>query len=180
MDYYKTWKEIIFEPTKFFSEITKEKWYREPILFAAYTEAIYLASLIVLGSIVLLIMNAPPSYYLAMLGFFPIGLGLFIGLLYLWALVLHLFVLIFKGKEGFNQTFKVVSYSSAPSVFSGIPLISSAVPIYTIVLQVIGLQLQQKLTQGKSIAAVLLPTGIIFFLIFVIAFVIAILIPTTY
>ena len=183
MAYFKTWAKVMFEPMEFYTKLPKKIRYTEPTLFAIKTYALLLgvlyvlvlllglfflkiATVIVGNDLLAAVTGAGRGIFIliALLAF-PLLLLLAWGLLYVGAGIIHLFVLLFGGKEGFHETFKVYCYSIAPTLFSFIPVVNYVVAIYSIILQIIGIHKRQKLSIGKSIGAVLIPTAILFSLL---------------
>jgi hypothetical protein len=84
-------------------------------------------------------------------------------LLIFWLFVvsglLHLFLLIVRGvKNGFEATFRVVSYSVSPFVFLSIPFCGVLITvIWSMMLAIIGLRESHQTTGGKAAFAVLFP-----------------------
>lgn len=192
MKLFETWKEVMFNPLNFYEKLQKKIGFKEPSLFFLKVQAIVLGTIYVLGLIVLaffaliftLISEAAGSplfgaisgsvigiAVLIALLLYPILLLLSWGILFVSAGITHLFVLIFGGKQGYVETFKATAYSMAPQVFCIIPLVNWAAMIYIFVLQVIGIKHRQKLSWGKSVAAVLLPL-VLFLALFVIGYLI--------
>jgi hypothetical protein len=60
-------------------------------------------------------------------------------------------------KEGFQATFRSVSYSSVANSFNAIPVVGSIASLWSLVLTVIGLRETHKTSTGKSIIAVVIP-----------------------
>lgn len=76
--------------------------------------------------------------------------------------ILHIFVLLFRGRGGFKQTFKTVIYASTPSVLSfWFPPLFVAGLVWSIVLTFKGLMKLQKLKTSYAVMAVLLPIIIV-------------------
>jgi hypothetical protein len=90
----------------------------------------------------------------AMLTPFMLIIGLFI-----WAGVLHLLLLLVRGaKNGFEATFRVVSYVNGASIFLIMPLCGALLcAIWTLVLAVIGLRDAHGTSGGKATVVVLFP-----------------------
>jgi hypothetical protein len=178
MRLFETWKKIVFEPKEFYDQLPTKNRYREANLFflkiSAITLGIVYAIMLMLGLLLSglaslfggksVLMFALAAIGIALL-LFPIFLLISWGGLYIGAAITHLFVLMFGGKEGYKETFKVVAYSIAPNIFSFVPIVNWFVGIYILVLQVIGIHRRQKLSIGKSVAVVLLPVVIIFAII---------------
>src|SRR3989338_343919 len=74
------------------------------------------------------------------------------------AALIHLFLMIVGGaKRTYIDTFRVVCYSSLPSVFGAIPLGGSVIAwIWMTVLHIIGIKEVHETTTGKSVMAVFL------------------------
>ena len=88
---------------------------------------------------------------------FAIVCGLFIG-----SAILHFFCLIVGAlsgsQSGFEGTFRIMGYSQISSLAAIVPVIGSLVAVvWWIVLAVMGIQRLHRTTQGKAIAAVLVP-----------------------
>ena len=177
----------MFEPQEFFQKLPKKIKYAEPTKFFLKIQAIVLAILIIVLAMAALFMSTLSliggkelSALVSGLSFgliliiliigFPILLLLSWAMLYLTAASIHIFVIAFKGDQGFVETYKVVAYSGAPSIFGIIPYLNWAAWIYIIVLQVMGIERRQKLSQGKSVASILLPIAITFLLGMILAF----------
>ena len=79
--------------------------------------------------------------------------------LFIWAGVLHLLLLLVRGaKNGFEATFRVVSYINGASVFLIMPLCGGILcAIWTLVLAVIGLRDAHGTSGGKATFVVLFP-----------------------
>ncbi|MBI4918027.1 MAG: YIP1 family protein [Acidobacteria bacterium] len=75
------------------------------------------------------------------------------------AAILHLFLMLVGGNNaGFSATTRVVCYANCTAVLQIIPLCGGVVAaIWTIVLEVIGLAIAHRTSQGKAAAAVLIP-----------------------
>jgi hypothetical protein len=86
--------------------------------------------------------------------------GLFIG-----SAILHFFCLIVGAlsgsQSGFEGTFRVMGYSQISSLAAIVPIIGGPVAaVWWVVLTVMGIQRLHRTTQGKAIAAVLVPLAI--------------------
>ena len=77
---------------------------------------------------------------------------------FLSALGLHVFVLLFGGQKGVVQTMKTVMYAATPSLLIGwIPFVNIIVAIWTYVLLIIGIRENQEMTTKRAIMAVISP-----------------------
>jgi len=175
--FWSTWKTVMLEPTQFFERLSKKTSYREPSMFFLKTQALLLLiCLIFFGTLLFAAVTADPITFGALIGGIA-GAALFIGLVMLYPILLlfswgflfvsagliHLFVILFGGEQEYKETFNVMAYSSAPALFAFIPFVGFAAALYSIVLEVIGIQHRQKLTLGKSVAVVVIPLLILLF-----------------
>ncbi len=187
MALWKAWKQIIVEPAQFYKKLPSTVKYKEPSIFFLKISALLLAIwyvIILLFATVIVsflhLLNVPILDKLASFGIgfilliliasYPLLLFFNWGMLFVGTAITHLFVLLFGGKKKYVETYKVTAYASAPLIFSFIPLAGYIATIYTVVLQIIGIRVRHSLTLGKSIAAVLIPGGILLtiYLIFLI------------
>ena len=174
---FNSWKEVTFNPLEFYQKLPKKTKYRGPSLFYLKINALTLGLmyllLLIIGAFFILFMGALGgplgiigggfglvALVIAVL-LYPLFLLLSWGLLFAGAGITHLFVLMFGGKQGYAETFKVQAYAVAPVIFSVIPYIGYAATIYTLVLEVIGIHHRQKLSWGKSVAVIILPIVIL-------------------
>ncbi|MBU0460515.1 MAG: YIP1 family protein [Nanoarchaeota archaeon] len=178
MGLFNTWKKVMFDPLEFYEKLPKKIGYREPSIFFLKIQAITLALMyllwLIIGAFFMLIFGAVGGpvgmlgdgfiglIFLFALLLYPILLLFSWGMLFVSAGITHLFVLIFGGKQGYMETFKSIAYAMAPAVFSVIPIVNWAAGIYTIVLQVMGIKHRQKLSWGKSVAVILIPIAVLF------------------
>ncbi len=172
MGLFKTWKEVMFDPINFYGKLSKKEKYSEAAKYFLKVQAIASAIIIIgFGSILsglLMVRNAVSGglggnvglILLMLILTYPLMLLFAWGMLYVGAGILHLFVLLFGGKKGYVETFKVTAYSISPNIFGMIPFINYLAMAYALVLQVIGIKERQQLSWGKSAAAVLMPVGI--------------------
>ncbi|MBT3298612.1 hypothetical protein HN385_06805 [archaeon] len=195
ISHFELWKEIIINPTKTFEKISRKTKYKNALFFALKVQAISLLALYAFFMVALPFNLIPLAindsfaatvsgismifilfFMLIALPFLLVlsALGLFIN-----TLIIHLFVKLVGGKRPYNETFKAISYSMAPTIFAFIPFVNWAASIYMIVLQVIGISKRQKLSIGKTILALILPIILIFIGIFLLLFIIASIIILT-
>lgn len=91
--------------------------------------------------------------------------------LFISALVIHLFVMVFGGKGSFSGTFNVVAYSMAPYVLLSIlPVVGLFAMFFTAFLLVVGLMKVHSMNGFKAVFSVLIPL-----VIFMIAFIMFVL-----
>ena len=97
-----------------------------------------------------------PALSVAIMIFAPIFvlLGIFI-----WSAIVHLFLMLVGGAQtGFASTVRVMCYAGTVQIVQVIPLCGGTIgAIWALVLEIIGLAIVHRTTQGKSALAVLLP-----------------------
>lgn len=159
-----TWLLSVTRPLEFFRRPSIEKGFMGPFLYA------YIMGLI--GSYFSLgwqnVLNeAMPledttysgsaddlNLMIALLTPFILPIGIFLGAGFIHLVLLTLGV----GKAGFEATFKVVCYSSGPSVLSVIPWIGGFIAWgWSTVIEVIGLREYHKISTGRAVAGVMIP-----------------------
>jgi hypothetical protein len=160
--YFQTASKCILTPTRFFSKLPTSGGYFNPILFVAITLPVTVV-LVYLWTGLFTGMRLT-----GLIGIFFIASLLFVGgvifapiWLALWSGILHLCLYLVGGaREGYQATFRVVSYSSVASLFNAIPFVGNLASLWGIVLTVIGLRETHKTTTGKAVVAVAIPLGI--------------------
>ena len=86
--------------------------------------------------------------------------GIFVAIgVFVVAAIVHLMLLLLGGaRNGFEATFRVVSFAQATSLVLIVPFCGQLIaPVWTLVVDVIGLAAAHRIGQGKAAAAVLLP-----------------------
>ena len=162
-------KDVLFAPANFFRTMNVTGGITDPMLFALITGMvswmIYYFWIIVL--------HDPLSSYIPQTGASGLdvlqGSGIaavavlapfiLIASLFIWSGVLHLLLMMVRGaKNGFEATFRVVSYSVGAYVFLMVPFCGAVISgIWTMVLAIIGLKEAHGTTGGKASFAVLFP-----------------------
>lgn len=170
-----TWRESLFEPTRFFGRIGEAAAFSRPLLYfllvtvvGAFFTLIWETLGVWPGGWGELSGRGPlPSGAPSLIGFFASPFVALLGL-GVWSLMLHLFVLIFvPERRPLGMTARVICYATGPTVFSVVPLLGSVVGgVWIIVLQIVGLREVHRTTTGRAAAAVLVPLGSLFVLLF--------------
>jgi len=166
-----TLQESLFRPTGFFRSMNVTGGLTEPLLYAMITAVVgFLASYLWQ----ILLRDALHGYVPERLQgtagldlFSGIGLAvlslllpfLIIAVLFLWSGVLHVLLLMVKGaSNGFEATFRVVSYSFGSNLLLVIPFCGGFIAsLWSMVLVIIGLKEAHGTTGGKAAFAVLFP-----------------------
>jgi hypothetical protein len=147
----------LFNPTYFFSHLPTRSGYGDPILFGIFAT--------LLGVIFAFLWS---KLYYGVGGLFVLLIAIVLALvgatitipiwLLVWSGLVHLGLSLVGGaKEGFQATFRSVSYSSVANSFNAIPVVGSIASLWSLVLTVIGLRETHKTSTGKSIIAVVIP-----------------------
>lgn len=172
-------KSIIVEPVHFFQRLKSEKG-----IMPAFVYLIILSLIpLVLGTF----FNWMFGTYTALLmtGFFGLEptpqnsiillftlaiAGYVFGLIlsFVWAGLLHVWILIWGGKADYSKTYQLSVYAQTPRfIFGWIPLIGGLIWVYDLVLLIIGTQKVHNIPKTKSILIYVIPVAA-FVLLFVI------------
>jgi len=160
---------IFSHPKAFFKRVKEEKGLEAAL--KTYVYAIAIATII--GAIPLLLTNFTNSLLLVGANFVAATISIFIS-----AAIVHLFVMLFKGKGGYAQTFKVIAYAAVPAAlinmfitflfntFDGTIDNLLIIPqfiifLYVIVLEIKGLRIIQKLTTLHAFLSIIIPIAIV-------------------
>ena len=164
-----TLRESLFSPSAFFQKMNVTGGLTNPLLYAMITGmvgwmAYYFWEIVFHDTFRDLL---PSKAHSGLVVFAETGLAvkalvtpfmLIIGL-FIWAGILHLLLLLVRGaKNGFEATFRVVSYINGASVFLVLPLCGGLLcGIWTLVLAVIGIRDAHGTSGGKAAFVVLFP-----------------------
>jgi hypothetical protein len=79
--------------------------------------------------------------------------------LFIWAAIVHLVLMLLGGaNSGFMATVRVLCYANTTQIFSAVPICGGFVSlIWGIILQILGIAIAHRTTNGKAALAVLLP-----------------------
>jgi hypothetical protein len=160
--YFQTATRCLLTPTAFFSRLPLRDGYFNPILFAAMTGVV---SFVLVYVFVQLFSRSGMGFLGFILGvsfvfvgsliMVPIGIGI-------WSAILHGCLYLLGGAHsGYQATFRVVSYSSVTGIFNAIPIVGTIASLWSLVLTIIGLRETHKTSTGTSVAAVLVPLGVV-------------------
>lgn len=167
MENLKKIKKVLVAPKTFFKNTVKEKGWR--LAFA------YLIVVAAIGHVLLLIFNLafPPNLtpeIKEMLGsadisYSPnqivlatlIGFIATLGMSFIWAGALKLWLSLFKVESTYNKSYKIIAYSRTPNLlFSWLPYVNIAAGLYSFYLIIIALEKEHGLKRGKSLLIVVL------------------------
>lgn len=83
---------------------------------------------------------------------------------------LHIFVWLLGGRKDYFQTVKALMYGSTPGLLiSWIPIIGFIGALWTLILEILGIQELQEMSTGKAVAAVILAVVIFMIIIILLA-----------
>ncbi len=171
---WQTIKQVMLAPVGFFESLTLGQGYSKPLIFyllVAEVQALAQFFWRLAGIIPRMEGQAEGLLGLGLAGFgsvlllvlYPVILAV---MLFVVSGLNHLCLLAVRdGARGFEGTFKVVSYSSAPMVLAVIPVFGPmAGMMWTLVCTFLGFKLVHQTSGGKVIMAMVLPLVAIFFL----------------
>lgn len=155
--WFEVWKAVVANPVQFFANMPKSGGLKEPLIFA-----LVLLCILSLLTVVSGIFFGQFNQVGPMGAFVPVFVIVF-GIFWLFVMsgILHLFVMMVGGKNGFEATFRVMAYVKAIDVFTAIPYGSFVVGIWAIALLYIGIKAAHELDMPKALIAVLSPFIII-------------------
>lgn len=142
---WQTIKQVLFKPADFFENLEIGKSYLEPLYF-------YLNICIPVGIINIvyeILFNKGKSVPQNLLILFLSPLVIFIV-----TAIMHVGVLLLRGKGGFKGAFNILAYSSSTNIFSIIPFIGVFISaIWSIVVGIIGYKRVHKFSTIKALFA---------------------------
>lgn len=161
-----TCKAVLFSPETLFRELTYDAGKREPLAFGLLTGSIgsmlgFFWQSLIPGGLLLLGHSFLSRFTLGIIVLFVVAMiplivaiGIFV---YSW--ILHLLLLIVRGaNNGFEATFRVVSYSQAAQIVGIIPFIGGWIGgIWQLIIQIIGLREIHETSYLRVILAFVIP-----------------------
>ena len=175
MNIFQIIKAVLSHPTTFFQKVGKGK---DNLGFAfGYFAILSLFSGVLSWGVILLIFPFASygAIYSANLGVSPIVINIIVGIAsfiiglgfsFLCAGLLHLWILIFGGKNSYIKTYELGAYAGTPSLlFSWIPFIGGLIGfVWSLILLIVGTQQVHKIDRTKTILMYLIPIGAIILL----------------
>ncbi|MBI1968830.1 YIP1 family protein [Candidatus Woesearchaeota archaeon] len=180
MDIFHVIKRVVTEPTAFFRNVGKGK---EQLGFAFGYFALLslvstlfglLASLTFFSAFFPLMQNMMSIIGANFPGLFTSGAlvrnALFsyvfgLGLSFVYAGLLHVWILLFGGKQRYGKTYELGAYAGTPAMLLGwIPFLGFAGQIWSLILLIIGTQGVHGISRAKAIAMYVIPLVLAFFL----------------
>ncbi len=172
---YQTLKAVLFSPEKLFRTLTYRGGIKEPLAFGILVAC--LGAMIGFFWKFLILSGGLLSFAYPLFGQLTAALGFLVviviipvlvtSFIFIYSGILHLFLRILRaGQNGFEASFRVVSYSQAAQVWSLIPFFGGLVAgIWQLIVQIIGLREIHETSYLRVIIAFLIPVAIIFFLV---------------
>ena len=176
---YQTFKAVLFSPERLFGTMTVKGGIREPLAFGLLFGSV--------GTMLgffwnFLIMSASlTDIGYGLFGEFTLSL-IFLGIIiispifviikiFISSWILHLSLLTVRGgKNGFEASFRVISYSQATQVLDFVPLIGGFIGfLWILIVQIIGLREIHETSYLRVIIAFLIPLALIFLIVVAIA-----------
>lgn len=172
---YQTLKAVLFSPKALFSTMTFNDGIREPLAFGLLVGS--LGSMFGLFWHFLILTGGLISLGESILGQFTLVLILLLVMLivpffvmlgiFIYSGILHLLLIMVRGgKNRYEATFRVISYSQAAQAWGLIPFIGGWIGgIWQLVVQVIGLRVIHETSYLRVVIAFLIPVVLIFLLV---------------
>jgi hypothetical protein len=121
-----TWRRVMTEPHAFFADMPETGGLAQPLAFVAICAAINGAGHVIRGW--------------GVHGLVWVIVWQIIGAVVSGAVFVLVAQHLFQGRAGFEPTFRVVAYASAPTVFAWLPMVGAVFVLWAIYLAVVGLE----------------------------------------
>ena len=169
---YQTFKGVLFSPDKLFSTMTHKGGIMEPLAFGLLLWSIgsmfgfFWQFLIMFGGLISLDHDLIGQFAWSLIFLIIIVISpLFVTItIFLTSSILHLLLLVVRGeKNGFEATFRVISYSQATQVLGLIPFIGGLIgSFWLLIIQIIGIREIHNTSYLRVILAFFIPLALIF------------------
>src|SRR3989338_1578396 len=166
-------KSVLTTPDKFFASVKKEEGYGEPVKYYAVTTLVNaIASIALINFAAGMMPSVPYQMFAGSLGAAAYVILWVLGIVFSFVsvAVMHIFVYLFGGRNGYQQSYKAAAYGgTAANLFSWVPYAGILESLYSLYLTVKGISVLQNMSTARAAAVILVPV----FIAVVIAFVIA-------
>jgi hypothetical protein len=158
MDYIETWKDIVQRPSDFYKNMPTTGGFADPLTFAAISYIIYglLTALFNRGMSMGDISGASEFNFSIMLTSMIAKPILGIIFLFIGGAILYMIYKLLGGTGSYEGTMRFMSYATAVTVISWIPLIGWIIGIYEVYLNIVGGTFVHNVSMGKSAIAVII------------------------
>jgi len=177
MNIFQKAKAIIIEPAKFF-EKHEEKGVLDAFIYLVVLGlfTVILGSLVgkaymsVLARMMGGVFEEIPFGFPFILAMALFGYVLLLGMSFVSAGILHLYIKLLGGKLPYHKTYQLMIYSQTPRLVLGwIPIVSMLAAIWDVILLIIGTHKMYKFSTSKSVLMYVIPYFAIMFLVFLLA-----------
>ncbi|HIH25998.1 YIP1 family protein [Candidatus Woesearchaeota archaeon] len=176
MNFVKRATDVLTKPTQYFKNIQKEQGVKNAFIYYAvfslifivvvsivgyFAQGLYLKfySMIGLDSIAQFTKNSYATQ--SMLFIFIMNLIAYpfmLGFSFLWAGILHVWILIFNGKQSYSKTYQLYVYTRTPRFLLGwIPFVNFFIGIYSLILLIYGTVEVHKIKFRTSVLMYVIP-----------------------
>ncbi len=177
---FKTLKAVLFSPEKLFKQLTCKDGIKEPLAFALLVGSIgrmfgfFWQFLLLSGTLLstgkfFFGQSSAGFIFLIVMVFIPVFV---IISLFIYSGIFHVLLrIVGAGKNGFEATFRVLSYAQAAQVWVLIPFVGTWIGgIWQLVVQIIGLREIHETSYLRVIIAFLIPVAFIFLVVMAVVF----------
>ena len=166
--FFRTTREVLFSPSLFFKRVGAGEGYWSPLIYGVICGIIGLGGALFWQWLVLSHLFPIQRFSVVPHGFiltvitiampFIAAFSILVG-----SIITHLCLMIVGGsKNGFESTFRAVSYAWSGYLFGIIPLIGGTIGwIYSVILIIFGIREGHGISTGKAVLAVLLPVIVV-------------------
>jgi len=162
-------KAVMRQPRKFFKSL-KESGVKPAFRYFAILSAVQLVLSLVISTSFHIkgtglgdtFANLSPQASLSFLVLsLALGYVLGLGLSFVWAGILHLYIRLCGGKQIYSKTYQLSTYASTPSLLLGwIPFVGFIASIGSLVLLIVGTQEVHKVSKKKAILMYVIPVAL--------------------
>lgn len=176
--FFRTMKEVLFSPSRFFRKMSVDKGIQTPLFYGIITGFLGGLSALLWQYALQAIAKGVTLFYSSFIVGYALVLPFLIAIgLFIISGIFHVCLMIVGGsKRGFEATFRVVAYTNSTQIFIILPFLGGLIAgIYNLVLWIIGFRESHRTTTGRAFIAVFLPMVIV--TIFIVILIAAVLIP---
>lgn len=163
-------KSVLTDPRGFFQKLKKESGLRDAFMYFALLSVVSLIGGIIVNLLwpapMVSLENVAPLSAAAIVMSSVAGYFLSLLLSFVWAGLLHVWIMIWGGRAPYAKTYQLTAYAGTPSMLLGwIPFVGILAGIYGLVLFIIGAQRTHGLSKTRSIWCFLIPAIVLVLLV---------------